>query len=118
PGFFDRTTDPWLSFSSDGAIVYAIADSFNANGPAFGGASSIIISRSLDGGETWDTPVTARFDASTTVLNDKETVTADPTASRVAYAVWDRLVSPGPNPNPRALHLSPAVPGAARCPQA
>ena len=63
PGFFDRTTDPWLSFSSDGRIVYAIADSFNANGPAFGGASAILVSRSLDGGETWQTPVTARLDA-------------------------------------------------------
>jgi len=113
PGFFDRTTDPWLSFSSDGAIVYAIADSFNANGPAFGGASSIIVSRSLDGGMTWDTPVTARFDASTTVLNDKESVTADPFASRVAYATWDRLVSPSTNANPGAFNVSPAFRGPA-----
>jgi hypothetical protein len=111
PGFFDRTTDPWVSFSSDGAIVYAIADSFNANGPAFGGASAILVSRSLDGGETWDTPVTARFDASTTVLNDKETVTADPSSARVAYATWDRLVSPSQNANPGAFNVSPAFRG-------
>src|SRR5262249_1377009 len=32
PGFFDRTTDPWLSYSSDGEILYAIAHSVNANG--------------------------------------------------------------------------------------
>jgi hypothetical protein len=44
-GDFNRATDPWVSFSSDGSIVYSISDSFNANGPAFGGASSIIISR-------------------------------------------------------------------------
>jgi hypothetical protein len=112
-GFFDRTTDPWLSYSADGKIVYAIADSFNANGPAFGGASAILVSRSLDGGETWQTPVTARFDASTTVLNDKETVTADPNAPNVAYAAWDRLVSPSQNANPGAFNVSPAFRGPA-----
>src|SRR3954471_3602634 len=111
PGFLDRTTDPWLSFSSDGKIVYAIADSFNVNGPAFGGASAILVSRSLDGGETWQTPVTARLDESTTVLNDKETVTADKTQPTVAYAVWDRLVSPSQNANPGAFNVSPAFRG-------
>ncbi|HEY7692855.1 MAG TPA: sialidase family protein [Gaiellaceae bacterium] len=113
PGFFDRTTDPWLSFSADGTIVYAIADSFNANGPAFGGASAILVSRSLDGGETWQTPVTARLDPSTTVLNDKETITADPSSPDVAYAVWDRLVSPSQNANPGAFNVSPAFRGPA-----
>ena len=65
PGFFDRATDPWVSFSADGTVAYSISDSFNANGPAFGGASSIIISRSTDGGNHWQTPVTARLDPST-----------------------------------------------------
>ena len=113
PGFFDRATDPWLSFSSDGKIVYSISDSFNADGPAFGGASSIIISRSTDGGHTWQTPVTARVDASTTVLNDKETVTADPVSPTTAYAVWDRLVSPSEHANPGAFNHSPAFRGPA-----
>jgi hypothetical protein len=111
PGFFDRTTDPWISFSADGKIVYAIADSFNANGPAFGGASAILVSRSTDGGESWQTPVTARVDASTTVLNDKETITADPVSPNLAYAVWDQLVSPSENANPGAFNVSPAFRG-------
>jgi hypothetical protein len=111
PGDFSRATDPWVSFSSDGRIVYSISDSFNANGPAFGGASSIVISRSTDGGTTWQTPVTARVDISTTVLNDKETVTADPTAPLTAYAIWDRLVSPSTNANPGAFDHSPAFRG-------
>ena len=72
PGYFNRATDPWTSFSSDGKIVYSIADSFNANGPAFGGASSIVISRSTDGGINWQTPVTAISTPSVTALNDKE----------------------------------------------
>ena len=113
PGDLNRATDPWVSFSSDGKIVYSISDSFNANGPAFGGASSIIISRSTDGGVTWQTPVTARFDASFTVLNDKETVTADPSSPLTAYATWDRLVSPSENANPGAFDHSPAFRGPA-----
>lgn len=108
PGDLNRATDPWVSFSSDGKIVYSITDAFNANGPAFGGASAIIISRSTNGGVTWQTPVTARFDASFTVLNDKETVTADPSSPLTAYATWDRLVSPSENANPGAFDHSPA----------
>ncbi|ADJ45062.1 BNR/Asp-box repeat-containing protein [Amycolatopsis mediterranei S699] len=102
PGYFQRTTDPWVSFSADGRVVYSIADSFNADGPAFGGASAILISRSLDGGDHWETPVTARLDTSTQVLNDKETVTADPLLADRAYAVWDQLVSPQSHANPSA----------------
>jgi hypothetical protein len=112
-GFFNRATDPWVSFSADGRVVYSISDSFNANGPAFGGASSIIISRSTDGGNHWQTPVTARLDTSTTVLNDKETVTADPAQANFAYAVWDRLESPNTNANPSAFNHSPAFRGPA-----
>jgi hypothetical protein len=112
-GFLNRATDPWVSISSDGKIAYSISDSFNANGPAFGGASSIIISRSTDGGVTWQAPVTAEFDASTTELNDKESVTADPSIAKTAYAVWDRLVSPSKNANPTAFNFSPAFRGPA-----
>jgi hypothetical protein len=113
PGFFNRATDPWVSFSADGQVVYSISDSFNANGPAFGGASSIIISRSTDGGNHWQTPVTARVDTSTTMLNDKETITADPLKANVAYAMWDRLVSPSTNANPNAFNHTPAFRGPA-----
>ena len=104
PGYFHRATDPWTSFSADGRVVYSIADSFNANGPAFGGASSILISRSLDGGDHWETPVTARLDTSTQVLNDKESVTGDPLLANNAYAVWDQLVSPQSHANPSAFN--------------
>jgi hypothetical protein len=111
PGSFDRATDPWVSFSADGLVAYSISDSFNANGPAFGGASSIIISRSIDGGDHWQTPVTARLDTSTLVLNDKESVTGDPVVANNAYAVWDQLVSPNSHANPSAFAHSAAFRG-------
>jgi hypothetical protein len=112
-GDFDRATDPWVSWSADGKTAYFISDSFDANGPAFGGASSIVVSRSTDGGNTWQTPVTARLDTSTTVLNDKESVTADPLDNSTAYAVWDQLASPSSHANPGAFNVSPAFRGPA-----
>jgi hypothetical protein len=111
PGYFDRATDPWVSFSADGLVAYSISDSFNANGPAFGGASSIIISRSTDGGSHWQTPVTAQVDTSPLELNDKESITADPLVASNAYAIWDRLVSPQKNANPSAFNNSIAFRG-------
>jgi hypothetical protein len=110
-GFFNRATDPWVSFSSDGHVAYSISDSFNANGPGFGGASAILVSRSTDGGNNWQTPVTARLDTSTQVLNDKESVTADPLIASNAYAVWDQLVSPQSHANPSAFLHSIAFRG-------
>jgi hypothetical protein len=110
-GTLNRATDPWISFSPNGKVVYSASDSFNANGPGFGGTSSTVISRSLDGGNTWQAPVTAEVDTSTQVLNDKESVTADPLEASSAYSVWDRLQSPESNANPSAFIHSIAFRG-------
>ncbi|MBO0771142.1 MAG: exo-alpha-sialidase [Actinobacteria bacterium] len=111
--FFNRASDPWVSYSSDGSTVYQASLAFNANGPAFGGASSVQVSTSGDGGKTWNTPVPVKVDQSTTVLNDKESVTADPNHAANAYVVWDRLVSPSVNANPGAFNVTPAFRGPA-----
>jgi len=111
--FFNRASDPWVSYSPDGKTVYQANLAFNANGPAFGGASSVQVSTSGDGGTTWNTPVAVRVDQSFTVLNDKESVTADPLNNLDAYTVWDRLVSPSVNANPTAFTFTPAFRGPA-----
>ena len=103
PSYYQRASDPWVSYSSDGRTVYQASLAFDANGPAFGGPSSVQVSTSNDGGKTWNTPVAVRQDSSVAVLNDKESVTADPTRSSSAYTVWDRLVSPSNNANPTAF---------------
>src|SRR5580704_2439037 len=41
-----RASDPWVSYSPDGKTVYQATLAFNANGPAFGGASSVQVSTS------------------------------------------------------------------------
>jgi len=111
--FFNRASDPWVSYSPDGKTVYQASLAFNANGPAFGGASSIQVSTSTNGGTTWNTPVAVQSDQSTTVLNDKESVTADPVRPSDAYVVWDRLVSPSTHANPSAFNVTPAFRGPA-----
>jgi hypothetical protein len=102
PGSLPRATDPWVTFSPNGA-AYQVSDSFINNGPGFGGDSRILVSRSTDHGNTWSTPVILLDSPQPDVLNDKESVTADPTASNRVYAVWDQLISPSKNASPSAF---------------
>jgi hypothetical protein len=95
PGYFERSSDPWLSFSPNGNLyAIAIATDFST------ARNAVLVSRSTDGGDSWEEPITLRFDRSRsdvplgTNFNDKETITADPNDSSFAYAVWDRLVFP------------------------
>jgi len=104
PGaLWDRATDPWVSFGPNG-VLHQVSDSFNVTGAGFGDGSAILYARSTDGGLSWATPVVLRQDLNNTVLNDKESVTADPGDANLVYAVWDRLESPpsGGHANPIA----------------
>ena len=49
------------------------------------------VTRSIDGGLTWQKPVTLIKDTRPDVLDDKNSITADPNHPSYAYAVWDRL---------------------------
>jgi hypothetical protein len=53
----------------------------------------VLVARSGDGGVTWEPPVTVIRDVGIP-FNVKESLTADPTDARFAYAVWDRLDGP------------------------
>lgn len=91
---FDRATDPWVSFSPDGTL-HQITLVLNAD-PALGsfGANALAVSKSEDGGLTWSDPIVIIEDDEPNVLNDKQSLTADPTDSNLVYAAWDRLVVP------------------------
>ena len=95
-GFYQRSTDPWVSFSPNG-VVHQIALSFNdLNAPIteFDFDHALLVSRSLNGGQTWSAPVVIRRDTAPTVFNDKQSITADPTDANLVYAIWDRLAFP------------------------
>src|SRR6266545_1708224 len=92
-GAYERASDPWVSFGPDG-IAYQVSLSFNAADAV----NAVLASRSTNGGNTWDEPVTIIRDSgdrdSALAFNDKESVTADATQPGYAYAVWDRFVTP------------------------
>jgi len=92
-GTYERASDPGVSFAPNGDL-YAISLSFNAND--FGNA--IVVSKSTDGGDHWGAPITLKSDTDELLQNDKELITADPTSSRRAYAVWDRTNEQGGQP--------------------
>lgn len=50
----------------------------------------ILVSKSIDGGATWNDPVTLAQTPIASGFNDKPTVTADPVDPNLVYAVWDR----------------------------
>jgi hypothetical protein len=102
PGhFFDRATDPWVDFGPSG-VLHQISDSLNVTGPGFGDGTAILYSRSTDKGATWSKPTVLKLDLVNAVLNDKQTLTADPDNANLVYAVWDRLVAPSEGANPIA----------------
>jgi hypothetical protein len=102
-GGYERSSDPWLSWSpspSNGlGTLHAISISFDRSTAH----NAVLTSRSLDGGNTWSSPITLREDNSRSgplanLFNDKESITADPVDTDNVYAVWDRIESPNNNP--------------------
>ena len=91
-GPWPRSSDPWVSFSPDGAAYEsALVVKESANPRVLAAASGQTVSRSTDGGLTWGPPTTLIADFDPNTLDDKNSVTADPHNSRYSYVVWDRL---------------------------
>jgi hypothetical protein len=102
-GNYQRASDPWTAISPDGT-TYLMSLSVDTNPGGIGlSPNAMLVMRSEDGGVTWDDPTTLKRDENPNVLNDKNTMTADPHDSDFAYAVWDRLAAPpGEPPAPAA----------------
>ena len=95
-GIFERATDPWLSFAPNGTlhqISLALDIDPPANRPGGNGRNALLVSRSMNGGLAWTVPITIIADDNPRFLNDKQSITADPTDANLVYAVWDRLKS-------------------------
>jgi len=78
-----RSTDPWLSFSPDGTLHHMSL----LLGP---GTNAMVVQSSTDGGFTWSDPIPL-VESAIPLLNDKNSLTADPIDSMLVYAVWDQL---------------------------
>ncbi len=75
-----RTSDPWLAFAANGDL-YASQLAVTSQGGPGGG---VLVSKSTDGGLTWQAPVLIPGSAGA----DKESITADPSNPDNVYAVW------------------------------
>ena len=95
-GSDERASDPWVSIGADG-VVYQAALALSGESFTPGSTNAILVARSLDGGTTWEAPVTVRRDGAD-VFSDKESITADATDPRLAYVIWDRLNRTGGGP--------------------
>jgi hypothetical protein len=99
-GGYGRASDPWVSWAPNGDL-WAISLSVDQTTAR----NAILVSRMRHGESKWSDPTILKFDNSKTGLpqgnnfNDKESLTADPTdaSGNLAYAVWDRFVSPNQN---------------------
>jgi len=114
-GSYDRSTDPWVTFSPNG-VVHQLALSFNDVAPPFEPRDfdhALLASKSTDGGLTWSEPIEVVRDLDANVFNDKQSITADPHGSNFVYAVWDRLIFP---PSERASVIAGFVTAAFRGP--
>ena len=89
---FDRGSDPWVSWGS-GHRLHQIALTVSEPTVGLGLNAGIQVSHSDDFGATWSHPDLIKEDHGGNVLDDKESITADPATGHV-YAIWDRLVSP------------------------
>ena len=104
---------PWLTISPNGN-AYLMSLSIDQDPTSAFGSNpdAMLVSKSTDDGLTWSKPITLIRDTNPNRLNDKNSMTADPNASRYVYAIWDRLESPpSGNTNPNAGENATAYAG-------
>lgn len=100
-GKFQRASDPWVTFAANGDLYHmslALDIDTPPNRPGGFGPNAMLVSKVnaadlADGLQMsdWSDPITLMEDTNARFLNDKNSITADPTDPNIVYAVWDRL---------------------------
>jgi len=91
---YARASDPWVAVSDSAVLQIGIA--FSGSASTAGARSTVLVSRSGDGGTTWAPAIPLVDDDGSRYFHDKESLTIDSTDPRYVYALWDR-VDPGDN---------------------
>lgn len=92
PGAYGRVTDPWLAQARGGNVYLATLSVDIDMATPFGVArEAILVTRSRDGGATWEAPVAVVADHDPAELNDKPSLTVHPDEPGRLYAVWGSL---------------------------
>jgi hypothetical protein len=92
-GDFQRATDPWTTVAPNGDTYLM---SLSLNNPDTSADHAMLVMKSTNGGVSWGDPTTLIRENNPAVLNDKNSMTADPNEADGShvYAVWDRLELP------------------------
>ncbi len=94
-GITARTSDVWVSYSADGKKVYLSVLSTNiTTNPNTQNQQGVTAAFSEDNGKTWSNPTFVKAETipqSEGLLDDKNSITADPLIADNAYIVWDRF---------------------------
>jgi hypothetical protein len=86
-GADERASDPWVTIGPDGAVYLAsLTFSEMPQNQLIAGPTELAVSRSDDGGLTWNAPVYVVAPDNT--YNDREQIIADPKRPGVVYFVW------------------------------
>ena len=98
-GIYQRSSDPWVTVSPNGTVFFGSLVTDESPTPGQFGPGGQVVNVSHDGGKTWSEPKTLIRDTDPTILNDKNSITADPNdpTGNTAYAVWDRVGGPAPD---------------------
>jgi hypothetical protein len=91
-GDYERASDPWVTFTPSG-VAFQMALAISGTAQTASSINAMLVSRSGDGGRTWEPITTLIRDAGAQFFNDKNAITADATNPNFVYAVWDRLDS-------------------------
>jgi hypothetical protein len=97
---YDRGSDPWVSWGANHRLQQ-IALTVSQPDFGLGFNAAILASYSDDFGAHWSHPQVIKQDSGGNVLDDKESITADPSSGYV-YAIWDRLEAPNAHANLQA----------------
>jgi hypothetical protein len=112
-GDYARGSDPWTAFANDGTALFLslVLDPAKPQTPFGARNSALLVSRSTDHGATWGGPVTLIDTKTSHALNDKDSLTADPTQNGLVYVAWDQLsVFPPSKQNDPVLGQSEGIP--------
>jgi hypothetical protein len=104
-GDFQRAREPKVTFSPNGDAYFASRSS----SPVGIHDTSVLVSKSTDGGDHWSQPVTLVRNVSNVspfYSNVRSSVMADPFNSHYVYAVWQRSRKPGDAQSAEAEHSS------------
>jgi hypothetical protein len=111
-GKYGRASDPWTAFANDGTALFLslVLDPAKPTTPFGARNSAVLVSRSTDHGATWSAPVTLINTKTSHALNDKDSLTTDPTKNGLVYVAWDQLSVFPPSRTDPVLGTSEGIP--------